>query len=53
MDFVQQHFRDKKKENFGDTQALPNDLKREILADTVYVQVSCFHRYGLHFVFAN
>ena len=29
MDFVQQHFKDEKKENFADTQALPNDLRSD------------------------
>jgi len=40
MDFVQEYFTKKKNENFGDSQASPNDLKLEILADTVYVKVS-------------
>lgn len=53
MDFVQEYFRRKKNENFGDSQAWPNDLKLEILADTVYVKVSCFHRDDINFVFAN
>ena len=51
MDYVQEYFTKKKKENFGDSQASPNDLKLEILADTVYVKVRCFHRYGTNFVF--
>ena len=51
MEFVQEYFIKKKNENFGDSQARPNDLKLEILADTVYVKVGCFHRYGKNFVF--
>jgi len=51
MDFVKEYFTKKKNENFGDSQASPNDLKLEILADTVYVKVSYLHRYDTNFVF--
>ena len=39
MDFVKEHLETRKMINFGDSQERPNNIEREILADTVYVRV--------------
>ena len=41
MDFVEEHLRTKKGVKFGDSQDRPNNIKLEVLADTVYVKVQC------------
>ena len=39
MDFVREHLQTKKKISLGDSQERSNNIKLEILADTVYVKV--------------